>query len=153
MPLNQPQTITIRPATRDDVDRLFAIHRAALKSYVDATWGWDDDWQADYFREHFDTSIRHVICCAADDIGFLDVMAQPDAIILQNIEIDPDYHGRGIGTELIRRVLTDADNNGIPVRLQVLKVNSRARDLYERLGFVPVGQTDTHCQMERPYAA
>jgi ribosomal protein S18 acetylase RimI-like enzyme len=144
--------LSLRLATAADVDHLFSIHRAALKSYVDATWGWDEDWQLDHFRQHFDASVRQVIGYEHEDIGFLDVMIRGDAIILQNIEIDPKYQGRGIGTELIRRLFVSADHNGIPVKLQVLKVNSRARELYERLGFVQTGHTKTHFQMERPCA-
>jgi ribosomal protein S18 acetylase RimI-like enzyme len=147
-----PNYLYLGPATLADVDRLFSIHRAALGSYVEATWGWDEAWQADYFREHFDTSIRRVICYADNDIGFLDVVTRPDAVVLQNIEIHPQYQGRGIGSELIGRILTSAKNHGVPVRLQVLKVNSRARSLYERLGFVLIGETETHFEMEHPDA-
>lgn len=153
MPLHESPAISLRAANRHDFDRLFSIHRAAIHAYVDATWGWDDEWQAKYFREHFDQSIRQVICREGDVIGFLDILNRSDSVFLQNIEISPEHQGQGIGTELIRRLLTDAEKNGMPVRLQVLKVNRRARALYDRMGFVQTAQTDTHYEMERPYVA
>lgn len=139
--------MNLRPATRNDFERLFDIHRAALQEYIELTWGWDEDWQRAYFHEHFDPSTRHVISYESDVIGFLDLEIRNDCIDLQNIEIDPTYQGRGLGTEIVRRVLVDAKNHSIPVRLQVLKVNPRARALYERLGFVQIGQTGEHTQM------
>lgn len=60
----------------------------------------------------------------------------------------PDHQGRGLGTELLRRVLARADARRLPVRLQVLKGNP-ARRLYRRLGFVDAAETETHHVMER----
>jgi ribosomal protein S18 acetylase RimI-like enzyme len=142
-------TFHLRPATAGDLDRLFEIHRLAIRPYVEATWGWDEAWQAAYFREHFDPAIRQVICCGGRAIGFLDVVHRPDCVFLQNVEIEPEHQGRGVGTALVRRVLADAETEGVPARLQVLKVNERARMLYERLGFVQTGATETHIEMER----
>jgi ribosomal protein S18 acetylase RimI-like enzyme len=59
----------------------------------------------------------------------------------------PAYQGRGIGTTLIRRLQQRARKEGVPVTLQVFKVNP-ARALYERLGFKVTGETDTHCRMK-----
>jgi hypothetical protein len=43
--------VRLRPATFDDIDALYRIHRAALGPYVEQTWGWGEGWQAGYFRE------------------------------------------------------------------------------------------------------
>lgn len=45
-------------------------------------------------------------------------------------------------------IMEEARGLGLPVRLQVLKVNTRARALYERLGFRCTGHTGTHDLME-----
>ena len=138
----------LRPATQDDTDRLFEIHREALKYYVELTWGWDEKWQIDHFRENFDPMTRHVISIENDDIGFVDIEVKADFIDVKNIEIEPNSQGRGIGTEVIRRVVAVARYRGLPIILQVLKVNPRARSLYVRLGFVEVGENDAHILME-----
>jgi len=44
----------------------------------------------------------------------------------------------------MKALLAEADQRGKPVALRVLKVNIRARDLYQRLGFGVTGETDTH---------
>jgi ribosomal protein S18 acetylase RimI-like enzyme len=63
--------------------------------------------------------------------------------------INPEYQGRGIGTACIRRIIEDAVAFELPVRLRVLKVNSRAITFYQRLGFRSIGESDTHVLMER----
>jgi ribosomal protein S18 acetylase RimI-like enzyme len=68
-------------------------------------------------------------------------------VFLSKIYILPQYQGRGIGTRLINGVLEEAHGRGLPVTLRVIRVNP-ARGLYERLGFVQVGETESHYLME-----
>ena len=63
-----------------------------------------------------------------------------------NIELDPRFQGQGIGTAILQDMQRDAAEQGLEVRLQVLKVNP-ARRLYERLGFEVTGETETDRQM------
>ena len=48
------------------------------------------------------------------------------------------------GPSIVREVIADARRLGLPVRLQVLKTNPRARQLYERLGFRLFDETTSH---------
>jgi ribosomal protein S18 acetylase RimI-like enzyme len=142
--------ISLRPATLDDIATLYEIHRAASQKNVAKTWGqWDEPWQRDYFHQHFDCAHRQVIELDQRPIGFLDVAYHADQVFLAAIEIDPADQRQGIGTTLIRDILANAAALRLPVRLQVLKVNDRARALYERLGFVETGETKTHFLLQK----
>ncbi|MBB4631237.1 ribosomal-protein-alanine N-acetyltransferase [Sphingosinicella soli] len=57
------------------------------------------------------------------------------------IAVDPDRGGQGIGTELLRRSTEFAKHSGIRrMFLEVRSGNTGALRLYERRGFVCVGQ-------------
>jgi ribosomal protein S18 acetylase RimI-like enzyme len=71
----------------------------------------------------------------------------PEKNEMTNIEVLPDWQGKGIGTTVIQRMIEGAQKAEKPFRLQVFKVNP-ARKLYERLGFIKTGETETHIQME-----
>jgi GNAT superfamily N-acetyltransferase len=144
----EPPSFSVRPATADDIDALFVIHRAALGEYVAAMWGWDDALQLKFFREHFRPELRSVIQVRDRLIGFLDVAERDGCIWLGNIEIEPEYQGKGIGTAIIQELIERARAMGAPLKLQVLKVNRRAEALYSRLGFSQIGETATHLLME-----
>jgi RimJ/RimL family protein N-acetyltransferase len=45
---------------------------------------------------------------------------------------------------VIREIIREATETQLPVTLEVLKVNPRAQVLYEKLGFVLTGETETH---------
>ncbi len=71
-----------------------------------------------------------------------------DHMFLIEIQIDAPYQGKGIGTQLIKKVINEAKVKDLPLRLQVLKENDKARKLYLRLGFRQVSETETHIVME-----
>jgi ribosomal-protein-alanine N-acetyltransferase len=59
-----------------------------------------------------------------------------DEIHINNVAILPALRGRGIGTQLMRRVFDEARRLGARrATLEVRASNEGARRLYERLGF------------------
>jgi GNAT superfamily N-acetyltransferase len=139
--------IHLRPATQEDGPFLYHVVKTTMQEYVAQTWGWDEAWQQTYFWAHFDPTDRQIIVRDGQDIGVLTVEEHADALEIDQIYVLPEHQGQGIGTALIRSVLQRGVELDLPVRLRVLQVNP-ARRLYERLGFVATGETDTRCFME-----
>ena len=126
---------TLRQVTEEDYDYLYALHVAAIREAVTATWGWDEAFQRRYFEEHWDPGPRRVIVVDGEDVGVVQVEWYVHEVFLALIEVAPAWQGRGIGSAVIRDVQAQAREAGLPVTLQVLKANERAKALYERLGF------------------
>lgn len=138
---------TLRPVSDADYLWLWSLKRTTMKAYVEQTWGrWDDAEQAARFRENFKPDDVHIIILDGHDAGLLHVEHGTTEIFLVNIQVAPEFQNRGLGTEVMRALLNEARTRKLPLRLQVLKVNP-ARNLYERIGFAVVGETDTHYQM------
>jgi ribosomal protein S18 acetylase RimI-like enzyme len=141
--------IVLRPADSQDFDFLFSLHTLTFRTYVEQTWGrWDDAEQLNRFRKDFDRSYRRIIVLRGEDIGCIWTEDQDSLIFVDYIAVLPEYQRRGLGTKLVRQVLAQADERGIPVCLNVLKVNP-ARSLYERLGFRVVGGDEHRHYMQR----
>ena len=70
----------------------------------------------------------------------------PDQILLVDIALLPEHRNAGIGTALVKTVLSEAASAGKPVVLHVEKFN-RARFLYERLGFSIFEWSDVYLKM------
>jgi ribosomal protein S18 acetylase RimI-like enzyme len=83
-------------------------------------------------------------------MGTITLEKRPTAIFLALIEIHPDYQGRGLGSSLIRDVISDAYGRGLDVELNVLKANPRAKRLYERLGFMITEEQEERYIMTSP---
>ncbi len=136
--------ISFRQITFDDFDFLWRLHNAALREYVEKTWGWDEERQRRLFAESFDANNGEIIVIGGADAGYLWTAEREMETILVSIRILPEYQNRGIGKKIIEDVLVKSKK---PVRLQVLKINP-AQNLYKRLGFETIGETETHFLMQ-----
>lgn len=140
-----------RSAKESDVPALYAIHRDAMFAYVNQTWGWDEVDQIQRFQKYASASPLQVIEVDGQPAGFVHIEYTLDAVDIVNIELSSKVQGRGLGSLLLNQLIADASERGVPVILQVLKVNSGARRLYERLGFKVISETDTHTQMRMEF--
>ncbi|MEU8660924.1 GNAT family N-acetyltransferase [Actinoplanes philippinensis] len=133
-------SIGLRPATDADSNRCYQLHRAAMRGYIEAIWGWNEADQQTFHDRGFDPAHTRIITADGHDAGALIVDYQPDQIYLSRIEIHPDFQGRGIGSQLIRLLLREGAARGQSVELDVLTVNPRACALYQRLGFQEINR-------------
>ncbi len=133
----------LRAATEADRAWLRWLHHVTMRDAVESMWGWDEDRQDALFDGSFTTENLQIVQVEARDVGVIAATRHPSVLFLDNIQVVPDYQGQGLGTALIRDLQDRARTEGVPVALRVI-VSNRARLLYERLGFVITGQSDTH---------
>lgn len=127
---------------------IYQVKKDAYKNYVEDCWGaWIEEDQRKYF-ENFIDQVKDdawVIQLNGVDIGFYNGMELEDGSYeIGNICIIPEYQGRGIGTQVLKDVMELHKNQDL--HIQYFKQNPVGK-LYERLGFVPSGETEFHYQM------
>ena len=93
----------------------------------------------EYVEENISQDIYHYQSIFVNNklIGCLLVEPEETGILLDEIYLEKEYRGKGIGTEIIKDIL---DKNSI-VSLWVYKKNKNAIKLYEKLGFVIVEES------------
>ena len=126
---------TLGPATDADREFLYRLHCLTMREVIERTWGWDEAWQrADFERRlrEYVTWVVELEGCAA---GGLCVEWRSDSLYIHELQLLPEYQGRGVGTAVIEHVVEAAVAQGLPVALSVVPANARAKRLYERLGF------------------
>lgn len=142
-----PLAYALRPATSLDHNVLYAINEAAMRGYVEAAYGpWVETVQREFFQARIDRGLLQAVVVGGEVVGLLEVDDRFDTVYVQEIAISPPSQGRGFGTAILRDIQQKAAARGAAVELQVLKVNP-AKRLYERLGFLATGETETHHQM------
>jgi ribosomal protein S18 acetylase RimI-like enzyme len=138
---------TLRIATDEDFEFLYDLHKVCLGEYVRATWGWDEEFQRQFFQKGFGEFPQSIVIVDGQANGSVSIESRADDELLRGIEIHPRVQRRGIGAALVRVVVARAEARRVPATLRVLKVNVGARRLYQRLGFVVVGESETHYDM------
>jgi ribosomal protein S18 acetylase RimI-like enzyme len=140
-------TVILRQATIEDSEFVFFVKKAALGEYIAETWGWDETFQREFHAKDYEPEKTQIILYRGQNVGWILIGESDFEFDLHEIYILPEYQSLGIGSHLIRLLLADAERRRKPVKLQVLKVNPRARRLYESLGFRLIGETDKHYLM------
>ena len=144
----QTPVITQRPATPDDFEFARKTHHEGYRNVVEKQFGnWDEKRQDEFFAAAWAASPHEILFCDNEPCGYLSTEETPDAVELHELVLLPPFQGRGIGQKLLQKAIDTAKETGKSARLQVLKENLAA-ELYRRLGFKEVGETDTHLKME-----
>jgi GNAT superfamily N-acetyltransferase len=86
------------------------------------------------FKEQWDAAQVRIIVLDGVDIGWLQTVTRDDDFFIAQLFVDRPFQRQGIGTELMKRLIGEAERARQAVLLNVVKINP-ARRLYERLGF------------------
>src|SRR5262245_28324775 len=144
-------SLTYRPLTADDSEFCVRVHHLAMREYVEPLWGWDeaaqDAWALDFLKHR---DVTHEIVLINDrPIGYISYQQTGDCLLLHKLYLHPDYHSKGLGSQILRRMIRLADSVSTPVQLSVLTTNHRARSFYARHGFIMVDTTAEKVRMRR----
>jgi GNAT superfamily N-acetyltransferase len=160
------QAIALRPlraSAPEDESLIYALH-AAVRAEELGMQGWEPalrdrilrqqfDAQRHSYRDQYPGAVEHLILRGDAPVGWLVIDRGGPALLGLDIGLVPDARRQGIGTLIIRDLQQQAALEARPMRLDVLRLNVRARSLYERLGFRATGQSSTHTTMEWRAAA
>ncbi|PWK23344.1 acetyltransferase (GNAT) family protein [Arcicella aurantiaca] len=134
---------SLRKATENDLDLTYKIKKNALYEYLEMLWGWNEQAQDEFHREHYKKAHFQIIELQEKAIGYLETENRIDHIFLSNIMILKEFQEKGIG----KIILEDLIKQHSEIRLEVLKVNKRAIQFYQNLGFEIKDENEDSYQM------
>jgi ribosomal protein S18 acetylase RimI-like enzyme len=125
----------LRPVAPDDAEFFYETRKLGFEPYATQIWGpWLESFQRMAASKDFTDLPVQIVELHGARVGYLIVERFEDHWFLDEIAVRPEHQCRGIGTQLVRTVMTAAQLVGLPLRLSVLNINP-ARELYLRLGF------------------
>ena len=149
-PESMDTAIALRPAQDVDREFCFRVTERAMRSYVEQTFGrWDAERQRERHANDFAASRPDIVSFHGVDVGIWLVLREPTRLVLSKIYLLPEFQRRGIGSDLLDRLIRESRSTRVPIHLRLLKVNP-ALSLYARKGFRVVRQEDAYIYMERP---
>jgi len=135
----------LRKAEASDSELIYSIKKNALGEYIKITWGWNEKIQRRMHEEEMLTENISIIEYENAGIGTVSKRVSENEVIVCRLYIVDRFQSYGIGSDIIKKVIRE--NPDKVIRLGVLKVNSRARKLYESLGFEVFGEENEHYKM------
>jgi GNAT superfamily N-acetyltransferase len=139
--------VAFRPAGAADFDYCHRLYFAEMER-INRELKLDRDVQAASFRRQWDVSQVRIITVDGADIGWLQTLTHDGSYFLGQLFVEPPHQRRGIGTEVMHRLIGEATRAGQAMTLAVVKINP-AKRLYDRLGFRVVHDDERKFYMRR----
>lgn len=133
--------VRLRVATEADIAFFLRLRQLTMGPHRMAAGAVESEEQT-HAKARKDFDVASIVLHGDDErIGVFKAKRDRSPWFISQIQLLPEWQGRGIGTGLIARFVVEAREHGETVELGVLKVNP-ARRMYERLGFKVIAEDE-----------
>ena len=151
--------VALRRVEPGDEAFLYQVYASTRQEELART-GWDEtqkaaflrmqfNAQSRYYEEHYRGAAFSVILSDDHPAGRLYVTRWQQEIRIVDFALLPGHRGMGIGTHLLRDLISESEESGKTLSIHVERFNPALR-LYERLGFRTTADKGVYLLMERP---
>ncbi|WP_438463478.1 GNAT family N-acetyltransferase [Marinomonas sp. PE14-40] len=130
-------SIRTQVVTESEFQQAFSSVKQALFDYVDAVYGWDDDFQQDRLRHDYELTWYHWLYEKNTRIGLVCYRKKESRLHLHLMIVFTQFQGNGIGRHAMDFLINEARRMACDqISLSSFTQNKRALAFYESLGFV-----------------
>ena len=123
-----------------------SLRKVTMNDYLEKS-GFPTDEKSYLDRIHYCFDAAHIVFFVDEPIGLFKFYLDTPCWHVVQIQILPEYQGKGIGTKLLKNLQSQAFKKDQFVRLSVLKPNP-AKILYQRLGFIVQAESEIDFTMQ-----
>ncbi|WP_313369862.1 GNAT family N-acetyltransferase [Achromobacter animicus] len=145
-----PASLRFMPAAEADFEALLALRIEAMRDSLERLGRFDPDRARARLRGTFRPECTWHIEEDGKRIGFYCLRPEGEGLRLDHLYVHPSAQGRGVGGQVLRRILQDADRRGVGVTLSALR-GSDSNRFYRRHGFVQTGEGEWDIDYLRDY--
>ncbi|MCW0504951.1 GNAT family N-acetyltransferase [Aeromonas piscicola] len=134
-----------------EFEQRFAAVKQGIFPYVEAVFGWDDEFQRERLTCAYQPQWFSWILQGGERVGLLCSKPYEDALHVHLLIIFPQYQGRQLGAAVMARLHREAEREGkCRVTLSSFTDNHGAIRFYQRLGYKVIEGDQEFVSMSRP---
>jgi GNAT superfamily N-acetyltransferase len=133
-----------------DFEPLLALRVLVMREHLERVGRFTPERSRAVFRGHFDEPGLRLILVGGDRAGCVGFRAGPAFVTLDSFYLSAHLQNSGLGSRILKTLLSESDALDKPMRLEVLK-QSPADRFYIRHGFIPIGEGEHDVLFERPF--
>jgi RimJ/RimL family protein N-acetyltransferase len=120
-----------------------------MREHIMVKWGWDEAFQRKHHQLRWNAKPWQIVEVGDEPVGTVTIHWLPTHLQFGEFYLSSAVRNRGLGTQVLKQVLAQADARRLECRLEYLKWNPVA-SLYARHGFHVVAENDIHFFAVRP---
>lgn len=136
-----PYGVTFCDVTANDFEELAALRIAAMRASLEQVGRFDPERARERLHKSFYPEHTKFVVANGQRIGFYTFRSADDGFHLDHLYIHPSCQSRGIGSHVVRHLLSQADTRQMPVRLGALR-HSPSNRFYQRHGFTQTAEDE-----------
>jgi ribosomal protein S18 acetylase RimI-like enzyme len=142
--MSEPERPALRIAVPSDADAVRALVTAAYEPWIPMIGMRPMPLEADYDQLIRAGRVTVLVPTGVGRIAALIVLVrEPEALLIENVAVDPGFQGRGYGRTLLAHAEDEARSAGLgSVRLYTNRLMATNIALYGRLGYVITTRDD-----------
>ncbi|MNQ05843.1 Acetyltransferase (GNAT) family protein [compost metagenome] len=139
--------LNYRKASLADIEYLLWLRKQTMtEHFLNSGIEVNDEYHLKRIEYQFEDA--KIILLNENPIGLLKVNENKSGFEIIQIQIDPEFQGKGIGKKMIQSIIDKASSLNLPVELSVLK-NNKAKQLYISLGFKIINENEDSFIMKK----
>jgi len=139
-----------RYASQDEKDWLWSLYKYSLQEYIEAEWGWDEDFQYKMFEEKLPIASFVIVSNGSlnqTDVAAYFVSSHTDYYYIKMILVEETHQHKGIGRYILTKLQEQAKIAGKSIKLSVIRTNP-VIDFYTKHGFTIDKECDGSIYMQ-----
>ena len=132
---------TFTPATTSDFDSLVALRIAAMRESLERVGRFDPERARVRLQNSFYPEHTQFILWEGERVGFYTFRPMADGFHLEHLYVHPAHQSRGIGSQVMQRLIAQAEAAQQPIHVGAL-CGSESNRFYQRHGFVQVREEE-----------
>ncbi|EPJ43977.1 MAG: hypothetical protein OFPI_41100 [Osedax symbiont Rs2] len=141
--------LSYRAAKVEDLQFLLQLRIDTMQEHMQNV-GWPTDEITHTARIKHKFEYSKIILCEGQEVGLLKAHAGEDCWYIVQVQVGPEFQGRGIGASAVKKIIARACGEKKDVLLSVIAGNP-AQALYSRLGFKALDTVADEVQMRYYY--
>lgn len=133
--------VTFCDVVAGDFEELVGLRIAAMRESLERVGRFDPERARERLRKSFYPEHTRFILLDGQRIGFYTLRPAEDGLHLDHLYVHPSCQSRGVGSEVMRRLLAQADERQMSVFLGALRESASNR-FYQRHGFVKIREDE-----------
>ena len=125
---------------QNDISFLVSLRKKTMKQYIENT-GSAYLHEEQLKRIMYEFEFANIVVFNKNDIGLLKLKKNDELWEIIQIQILPEYQNMGLGSSILKQIISESEQQKADVKLSVLKSNP-ALNLYKRNGFKIINEED-----------